>query len=284
MERMIKLPDGTEVPAIGQGTWFLGESQAARSREVETLRTGIEAGMSLLDTAEMYGSGRAEALIGEAIQGYDRKQLFLVSKVYPQNAGRKNIFKSCMASMERMKTDYLDLYLLHWRGGIPLSETVACMEQLKKEGKIRYWGVSNFDTADMKELWSVPDGDRCAVNQVLYHVASRGIEYDLLPWMRQHGVPVMAYCPLAQAGDLKQGLYRSPVLTRIAEHHQCSVSQVLLAFVLRDGDVIAIPRTGNRDHALENAAAARIVLSETERKQIDEAFPAPTKKVYLDIV
>lgn len=284
MERMIKLPDGTEVPAIGQGTWFLGENQEARSREVETLRTGIEAGMSLLDTAEMYGSGRAEVLIGEAISGYDRKQLFLVSKVYPQNAGRKNIFKSCMASMERMKTDYLDLYLLHWRGGIPLSETVACMEQLKKEGKIRFWGVSNFDTADMKELWSVPDGDRCAVNQVLYHVASRGIEYDLLPWMRQHAVPVMAYCPLAQAGDLKQGLYRSPVLTRIAEHHQCSVSQVLLAFVLRDGDVIAIPRTGNREHALENAAAARIVLSEAERKQIDEAFPAPTRKVSLDIV
>lgn len=284
MERMIKLPDGTKVPAVGQGTWLLGDSKASRNREVEALRAGIEAGMSLLDTAEMYGGGRAEALIGEAIQGYDRKKLFLVSKCYPQNAGRKNIFKSCTASMERMKTDYIDLYLLHWRGPVPLSETAACMEQLKKEGKIRFWGVSNFDTDDMEELWRVPDGSRCAVNQVLYHVASRGIEYDLLPWMRQHRIPVMAYCPLAQAGELKQGLYSSPVLNQIAKNHRCSLSQVLLAFVLRDGGVIAIPRSGNREHALDNAAAVQVQLTEEERKLIDQAFPAPSQKVYLDIV
>lgn len=174
MERTVKLPDQTAVPALGQGTWFLGERNTTRMQEIEALRAGIDAGMPLLDTAEMYGSGKAEALIGEAIQGYDRSSLFLVSKCCPQNAGRKNIFKSCMASMQRMKTDYIDLYLLHWRGGIPLSETVECMEQLKKEGKIRRWGVSNFDTDDMKELWRVPNGDHCAVNQVLYHIASRG--------------------------------------------------------------------------------------------------------------
>ncbi|MGL5433867.1 MAG: aldo/keto reductase [Lachnospiraceae bacterium] len=284
MERTVMLPAGISVPAIGQGTWFLGEREAARESELEALRAGIDAGMTLLDTAEMYGSGRAEKLIGEAIQGYDRNRLFLVSKCYPQNAGRKNIFKSCIASIERMNTDYLDLYLLHWRGGIPLEETVSCMEQLKKEGKIRHWGVSNFDTEDMEELWSVPGGDQCAVNQVLYHIASRGIEYDLLPWMREHHIPVMAYCPLAQAGDLKRGLYDHPVLAEIASGHQCSVSQVLLAFVMRAGDVIAIPRTGKKQHALENAAAPRIQLTEADCEKIDQAFPAPVKKVYLDIV
>lgn len=284
MEKMVTLPDGTQVPAIGQGTWFLGERKGNREREVETLRAGIGAGMTLLDTAEMYGNGKAEELIGEAIKGYDRSSLFLVSKVYPYNAGRKSIFKSCMESMGRLNTGYLDLYLLHWRGGIPLKETVECMEQLKKEGKIRRWGVSNFDTDDMKELWSVPGGKNCTVNQVLYHVASRGIEYDLLPWMREHGVPAMAYCPLAQAGDLKRGLYESPVLLRIAEAHQCSISQVLLAFVIRGGDVIAIPRTGKKEHALDNAKAWEIELTEEEMAEIDRAFPAPARKVHLDIV
>lgn len=284
MRKMVMLPDGTGVPAIGQGTWFLGERRASASQEQEALKAGIRAGMTLLDTAEMYGSGKAEELIGRTIAGMKREQLFLVSKVYPHNAGRKNIFKSCMASMERMGVDYLDLYLLHWRGGIPLSETVACMEQLKKEGKIRRWGVSNFDTADMEELWSVPGGDRCAVNQVLYHVASRGIEYDLLPWMREHHVPLMAYCPLAQGGELRRGLYENQILKKIAARHQASVPQVLLAFVLRGGDVIAIPRTGKAVHALDNAAAEGLVLTEEELLLIDREFPAPARKVYLDIV
>lgn len=284
MEKLVTLPDGTKVPAIGQGTWFLGEKRGTRNQETEALKAGINAGMTLLDTAEMYGNGRAEELIGEAISGTLRSRLFLVSKVYPYNAGRKNIFKSCMESMRRLNTDYLDLYLLHWRGGIPLEETVACMEQLKKEGKIRRWGVSNFDTADMEELWNVPAGKNCAVNQVLYHVASRGIEYDLLPWMREHKVPVMAYCPLAQAGDLKRGLNENPVITRIAKAHQCSISQVLLAFAIRSGDVIAIPRTGKRDHALDNAKASELELTGEESADIDKAFPAPKGKVYLDIV
>lgn len=284
MERTVKLPNQTAVSALGQGTWLLGERNSTRIQEIEALRAGIDAGMTLLDTAEMYGSGKAEALIGEAIQGYDRNSLFLVSKCYPQNAGRKNIFKSCMASMQRMKTDYIDLYLLHWRGGIPLSETVECMEQLKKEGKIRHWGVSNFDTDDMEELWRVPKGDHCAVNQVLYHIASRGIEFDLLPWLRQRGVPVMAYCPLAQAGDLQQGLYDNPILKKIAAAHNCSISQVLLAFVMRQKDIIAIPRSSKKEHTLDNAGASKIVLTNAEISMLDQAYPAPNRKVYLDII
>lgn len=284
MNRMVALPDGTRVPALGQGTWFLGEQKAKAEQEKEALAAGVKAGMTLIDTAEMYGSGKAEELIGRTIAGMDRNSLFIVSKVYPHNAGRKNIFKSCMASMQRMGVDYLDLYLLHWRGGIPLSETVACMEQLKKEGKIRRWGVSNFDTDDMEELWSVPNGKNCAVNQVLYHVASRGIEYDLLPWMREHHVPLMAYCPLAQGGDLRRGLYQNAVLGRIAAAHRATISQVLLAFVLRGGDTIAIPRTGKAAHALENAGADGLALTAEELAEIDREFLAPARKVYLDIV
>ena len=280
----VLLPDGTAVPSLGQGTWFLGEQKNRRKEELDSLRAGISAGMTLLDTAEMYGDGRAEELLSEAIQGINRSSLFLVSKVYPHNAGRKNIFKSCDKTLERLKTDYLDLYLLHWRGSIPLSETVECMEQLKKEGKIRRWGVSNFDTADMKELWSVKGGSNCQINQVLYHVASRGIEYDLIPWMEEHKVPVMAYCPLAQAGDLKQGLYENPVLVRIADAHHCTVSNVLLAFVIRNNNVVAIPRTGNKDHALDNAKAWEVVLTADELMEINQAFPAPVRKTFLDIV
>lgn len=284
MERQVRLGDGTVVPCIGQGTWFLGEHKDRLLGEQEALTAGVDAGMTLIDTAEMYGSGKAEALVGRTIKGMDRSRLFLVSKVYPHNAGRKNIFKSCMASLERVGTDYLDLYLLHWRGGIPLSETVDCMEKLKKEGKIRRWGVSNFDTDDMEELWSVPGGKNCAVNQVLYHAGSRGIEYDLLPWMRKHQVVLMAYCPLAQAGNLRGGLYGNPVLKEIADNHKATVSQVLLAFAVRDGSTIAIPRTGKKEHALENAGAVEVVLNEKELDMIDREFPAPVRKARLDIV
>ena len=284
MDREVCLSDGTKLPCIGQGTWFLGEHKDRLEREQKALCAGISAGMTLIDTAEMYGSGKAELLIGKVIKTMDRSRLFLVSKVYPHNAGKKNIFKSCMASLERMGTDYLDLYLLHWRGGIPLSETVACMEQLKKEGKIRRWGVSNFDTEDMEELWNVPKGSNCAVNQVLYHIASRGIEYDLLPWMRSHQLPLMAYCPLAQAGNLRRGLYENQVLKQIAKNHSATVSQVLLAFVVRDGNTIAIPRTGRQEHAMENAKAAQVILTKEELAMIDREFPAPSRKVSLDIV
>lgn len=283
LEHEVILPDGTQIPALGQGTWFLGEDRNRIAEERETLLAGYQAGMTLIDTAEMYGNGLAEVLVGQVLTELERDHVFLVSKVYPHNAGRKNIFKACENSLARLNTDCLDLYLLHWRGSIPLSETVSCMEQLKREGKIRRWGVSNFDTADMKELWSVPDGKNCAVNQVLYHMASRGIEYDLLPWMREHKVPLMAYCPLAQGGSLKRGLYANDAVRAIAYAHDATVSQVLLSWAIRDGSTIAIPRTGHKDHALENAGADQIELTAEELALIDRIYPAPTHKEYLDM-
>ena len=284
MKRMVMLPDGTPVPALGQGTWFLGENLSLAGQEKEALKAGIKAGMILIDTAEMYGEGASECLIGETIRDIDRKKLFLVSKVYPHNAGREAIFKSCTESLKRLGTDYLDLYLLHWRGRIRLEETVDCMEQLKAAGKIRNWGVSNFDTEDMKELRSVPGGTNCAVDQVLYHVAARGIEYDLLPWMRERGIPLMAYCPLAQGGKLNRGMYKNPTLNCIADRHRVSVSQILLAFVLRYPNVIAIPRSSRKDHTLDNAGADTIVLTEEELTALDRAFPAPDRKIRLGMV
>lgn len=283
MKKAVKLPDGTRIPAIGEGTWYLGENPSKFEKEKESLIVGAESGLTLIDTAEMYGSGQAEILIGKAMERMNRSKLFLVSKVYPHNAGRKHIFTSCQKSLQRLKTDYLDLYLLHWRGNIPLEETVDCLEQLIKQGKIRRWGVSNFDTDDMEELWQTKNGQNCAINQVLYHMASRGVEFDLLPWLINHKMPLMAYCPLAQGGSLRQGLYSNTVLKRIAANHEATVASILLAFVIRSGHVIAIPRTGSSHHAEENAAAAAIELTDEELHQIDTIYPGPTKKVPLDM-
>lgn len=198
--RTVMLPDGTALPAIGQGTWYMGEKQSSQEEEVRALRSGIELGMTVIDTAEMYAEGGAEVVTGKAISGL-RDEVFLVSKVYPHHADRKQMITACERSLKRLGTDRLDLYLLHWRGGVPLEETVQALEQLKQSGKILRWGVSNLDTRDMQELWSLPEGSQCMVNQVLYHAVSRGIEHDLLPWMRERSVPVMAYCPLAQGAD-----------------------------------------------------------------------------------
>lgn len=284
MKRTVELPDGTLVPAIGQGSWMLGEGRRDSAEEEAAILTGIREGMTLIDTAEMYGEGLSEDLIGRAIENCDREDLFLVSKVYPHNADREHILYSCEASMQRLGVDYLDLYLLHWRGRVPLQETVECMEELVQEGFIKRWGVSNFDVDDMEELFSIPGGEHCAVNQVLYHVASRGIEYDLLPWMRDNGVPAMAYCPLAQAGTLRRGLLENKVLRQIAAKHEATVAQVMLAFVIRKGDVVAIPRSGSAAHVEENALAASLVLTDDDLAAIDREFPAPTHKVPLDIV
>ncbi|KPA74536.1 putative mitochondrial aldehyde reductase [Leptomonas pyrrhocoris] len=282
--RVVRLPDGTSVPALGQGVWMMGDNLRKRAAELAALRAGVSAGMTLIDTAEMYGNGRSEKLVAEAIQNTPRESLFIVSKVLPSNADRARIFRSCDDSLRNLGVFYLDLYLLHWRGGVPLSETVACMEELVKGGKIRRWGVSNFDVEDMKELWRVPDGSHCAVNQVLYHLGSRGIEYDLLPWLTEHKVPVMAYCPIAQAGELKSELYASPVLKKVAQRHQATVTQILLAFVLRSGHVIAIPRSSSAEHTTENAAADGIELTPADMEELDGAFPAPKTKTPLDIV
>lgn len=282
--KQITLPDGTLIPQLGQGTWYLGDDPGKRAAECEALKTGISCGMILIDSAEMYGEGKAESLVGEVVPQFPRESLFLVSKVYPFNAGRDHIFQSCEASIKRMEADYLDLYLLHWRGAIPLSETVACMEELVKQGKIRRWGVSNFDMDDMEELFRVKNGDHCAVNQVLYHLGSRGGEFDLLPWLKAQGIPLMAYCPLAQGGSLRRELLQNETVKLIAESRGITPIQVLLAFVLNQENVFAIPKAGTAAHVRENAAAAGIVLTAEEKKVLDQAFPSPNRKTYLDIM
>ncbi len=283
MKHMVTLRNGIQVPALGLGTWFLGEKKAAREQELESLRAGISAGMTLIDTAEMYGNGKAEKLVKEAIAENKRENLYLVSKVLPNHAGRHQLEQALDESLKRMGVEYLDLYLYHWRGSYPLEETVAELERVKKAGKIKDWGVSNFDIDDMEELWLVPGGRNCLVNQVLYHTGSRGIEYSLLPWMRKHDVALMSYCPLAQAGTLKRGILNNPVLKEIAQKHNATVEQIMLAWNIRDGHTIAIPRSGKAEHTLLNAGADKIQLTEEDYKAIDQAYPPPTKKEYLDI-
>lgn len=275
---------GAPAGRIGQGTWELGVRPERAAQECDALRAGIEAGMTLLDTAEMYGEGAAEELLGQAIRGFDRERLYLVSKVYPHNAGRQNIFQCCEDSLRRMGTDYLDLYLLHWRGAVPLAETVECMEELKARGRIRAWGVSNLDRSWMEDLFRTDGGDRCLTDQVLYHLGSRGVEYDLLPWLQQHQLPLMAYCPLAQGGSLRQELLGSPAVQRIARTRQASPCQVLLAFLLAQPGVVPIPRSSSARHTLDNAAALDLRLTAEELGILDKAFPAPDHPTPLDVV
>ncbi len=282
--KKVRLPDGTMVPQLGQGTWYMGELTGRHKNELEALKTGIGLGMTLLDTAEMYGDGAAERTVGEAIRSFPREKLFLVSKVYPHNADRRRIFHSCEDSLRRMKVQTLDLYLLHWRGRVPLEETVSCMEELIRQGKIKRWGVSNFDTADMEDLWRTPGGQNCAVNQVLYHLGSRGIEFSLLPWMSTHKIPVMAYCPLAQGGRLRKGLLEHPAVREISEKYDITSEQVLLSFVLSHPDIIAIPKAGKPAHVQQNAAAVLYPLDQGDLAKLDAAFPPPDRKMHLDIV
>ena len=284
MQKYIKLKNSIQIPRLGMGTWYLGDDIARRNEEIEALQAGIDAGLTLIDTAEMYGSGKSESLIGEAIKGYDREKLFLVSKVYPHNAETGKIEKSVHASLKRLGTDYLDMYLLHWRGGIPLSHTVRCMEELVKQGVIKNWGVSNFDVDDMQELMSVKDGKNCALNQVLYHIASRGIEYDLLPWQKENNIPVMAYCPLAHGGSLRSSLLQNPVLIEIAGKYNISIMQLLLLFVMRHDNVIAIPKSSKKEHIIENSKVLELEINDEDIALIDSEFPPPSMKTYLDIV
>lgn len=283
MKHEVTLGNGVKVPALGQGTWYLGESRSQRKREIEGIRKGVEAGMTLIDTAEMYGNGAAEDMLGEAISTLDRSKLYLVSKVLPNNAGGTRMRRALEGSLSRMGVQYLDLYLYHWRGSYPLQETVSRLEELKAEGLIKAWGVSNFDIDDMEELWRIPEGRNCLVNQVLYHTGSRGIEYSLLPWMIEHEVTLMSYCPLAQAGSLRKGLFGNKTLVQIAEKHGVSVPEILLSWNIRNGHTIAIPRSSKPDHTLTNAHADSIELTEEELQLIDKAYPAPTSKEYLDV-
>jgi diketogulonate reductase-like aldo/keto reductase len=277
---------GIAAPALGQGGWHLGDDPRKANAEMAALRHGVELGMNLIDTAEMYGDGRSETLIGAALSDLRREDYLLVSKVYPQNAGRSGILRSCDASLKRLRAERLDLYLLHWRGDIPLSETVGCMEELVGAGKIRAWGVSNFDVADMEELWTIPGGERCAVNQVLYNLGSRGVEYDLLPWLRARGVTAMAYCPLAQAGSLRRMGKDYPsdeTLLDIAGKYGISVMQLMLAFVLKQDNLIAIPKSGALAHVEENAQARGLAIAKEDWDAIDSVYWPPTSKMHLDI-
>ncbi|MGC3875249.1 aldo/keto reductase [Halomonas sp. GXIMD04776] len=276
-----------DLPAIGQGTWYMGEGLATPEEEVYALQQGLELGLTLIDTAEMYGDGGAEKVVGQALQDR-RDRAFLVSKVYPWNAGRDSAIAACEQSLKRLKTDYLDLYLLHWPGGIPLEETLDAFERLREQAKIKRFGVSNFDVSDMQALTNLPGDRRCAVNQVLYHLGSRGIEHSLLPWQREHCIPTMAYCPIAQGGRLRRELLGHETVEAIAKEMNATAAQVLLAWAIRpvDGerDVIAIPKAVRPDHLKQNAAALQLTLDDDALARLDSAFPAPKKKVSLDIV
>lgn len=271
--RTVRLPDGTEVPALGQGTWKMGEGQRPRAEEVAALRLGIELGLTLIDTAEMYGDGASEEVVAEAIAG-QRDRVFVVSKVFPHNAGQKSAVLALENSLRRLKTDRIDLYLLHWRGSIPLSETVAVFERLQRQGKLVHWGVSNLDTDDMQEL---PPGAACATDQVLYNPEHRGIEFDLLPWLAERRIPIMAYSPVGQGGRL----LRNPALARIAARHNATPAQIAIAWSLRRPDVISIPKAGSAEHVRANAAAADIVLTAEDLEDVDVAFPPPRRKQSL---
>jgi diketogulonate reductase-like aldo/keto reductase len=277
--RTVRLPDGTEIPALGQGTWHMGERSGAAKAEVAALKLGIDLGMMLIDTAEMYGNGGAEEVVAEAAQG-QRDKLFIVSKVYPHNASRAGVPVACERSLKRLRTDRIDLYLLHWRGSHPLAETVDAFEKLRAEGKIRYWGVSNFDTRDMQELVKLNDGGNCAANQVLYHLASRGVEYDLLPWCTERKVPLMAYSPVGQGGRLLQ----SKALAAVAKRHNATPAQIAIAWTMRHGNVISIPKASDQAHVRQNAAAGDITLTEQDLAAIDAEFPPPSRKQSLDIL
>jgi diketogulonate reductase-like aldo/keto reductase len=269
---------GENVPALGLGTWRMGERQAARRVEVEALRLGLDLGMTLIDTAEMYGEGGAEEVVGEAIAGR-REGLFLVSKVYPHNASRQGAIAACERSLKRLKIEALDLYLLHWRGSIPLAETLEGFEKLKTDGKIRHWGVSNFDSSDMVELAKVAPKGACVANQVLYHLGARGIEWDLLEAMRRAGVAIMAYSPLGQGGILR---HRS--LAAISRKHNVAPAAVALAWVMRHDHVIAIPKASDADHVRANAAAADLRLDAEDLAELDKAFPPPARRTPLEII
>jgi diketogulonate reductase-like aldo/keto reductase len=274
----VTLPGGRQVPALGLGTWHMGESQASAASEVASLRAGIDLGMRLIDTAEMYADGGAETVVGQAIKGR-RQDVFLVSKVLPGNASRTGTIAACEASLKRLETDHIELYLLHWRGRHPLAETVEAFETLRAQGKISAWGVSNFDEPDMVELLGVAEPARPMANQVLYNLARRGIEYDLLRWSQVQGVPVMAYSPLDEGR-----LVGHPALEEIGRIHNASSAQVALAFLLTKPGVIAIPKSGSLERVSENYRAAEIRLTSEDLNLLDEAFPPPTRKRPLEMI
>ena len=278
MTRLVSLPDGTTVPALGQGTWEIGDNPALRDREQAALSRGIDLGLTLIDTAELYGDGRSESLVGEVIHGR-REDVFLVSKVRPENASDLRMMLACEKSLKRLGTDRLDLYLLHWEGNVPIEETIEAFDDLVDEGMIVRWGVSNLDLDAMQRLEAVEGGDLCATNQLLYNLASRGIEYDLMPWMRARDMPVMAYSPLGR-GELLQ----HPLIVDIADRHDADPAQIALAFTLLHDGVIAIPKASSVEHVEKNAEALEIRFDHEDLERLDAAFPPPQTPVALDMI
>jgi diketogulonate reductase-like aldo/keto reductase len=272
--KTLLLPSGRAMPALGQGTWNMGADPSARGREVAALRLGLDLGMTLVDTAEMYGEGGAEEVVGEAIAGR-RDEVFLVSKVYPHNADRRGVQAACERSLRRLGTDRLDLYLLHWRGRVPLDETLEAFARLVDAGKIRDYGVSNFDVDDMQEAAALPEGAAVATNQVLYNLAQRGIEWDVLPWCRGRGMPVMAYSPLESTPGEQAGLLGNARLRAVAERHGATPAQVAVAWLLHQDGVAVIPKAVQPDHVRANRAALDLVLSAQDLADLDTGFPPP---------
>jgi aldehyde reductase len=274
--KQVLLPSGERMPAFGMGTWYMGEDSARRPAEVAALRSGLDLGIRLIDTAEMYGEGGAEEVVGEAIAGR-RDEVFVVSKVYPHNASRKGAVAACERSLKRLKTERIDLYLLHWRGQVPFAETVEAFEALRAGGKIRHWGVSNLDTDDMEELWA--SSPAAQTNQLLYNLTRRGIEWGLLPWLRERRLPVMAYSPIEQAR-----LVKNPALLEFSKRHGMTPAQAALAWLLSKDDVIAIPKASNTSHLKENLGALQIKLTAAQLAELDRAFPPPTGPASLEML
>ena len=276
--KSVTLPSGVKVPALGQGTWNMGDEGAKRAEEIATLRLGIDLGLTLIDTAEMYGNGRSEQLIAEAVAGR-RDEVFLVSKVLPNNATRRGTVAACERSLKHLDTDRIDLYLLHWRGSVPFAETLEALQSLQRAGKIRHYGVSNLDVGDMREWWKTAGGEGCAANQVLYNLSRRGIEWELLPWLRERRVPVMAYSPLEQAR-----LMRNAKFAALAKRENMTPAQLALAWLLERDGMIVIPKCARREHVRENAAARDITLSAAQLAELDRLFPPPKSARALEML
>jgi diketogulonate reductase-like aldo/keto reductase len=276
--KTIILPNGATVPALGIGTWKMGEDVRRRPSEIAALKQAIDLGMTLIDTAEMYGEGASEELIGEAIRGR-RQDVFLVSKVYPHNAGRKSAVQACDRSLKRLGVEQIDLYLLHWRGSIPLAETFEVFARLAGEGKIGAYGVSNLDTDDLQEAWAIPAAKNLVTDQILYNLTRRGVEHDLLPWCREHRIPIMAYSPVEQGRLLK-----NRKLIEIARGREATPAQISLAWLLAQPDVIVIPKAGDPAHVSENRMAAEIALTPSEMRELDHAFPRPQQRRPLEML
>ncbi len=276
--RTVQLRTGERIPQLGLGTWHMGERGANKAAEAKAVRAGVDLGVTLIDTAEMYGEGGAEEVVAEAVTGI-RDKVFIVSKVSPHNASRAGAIAACERSLKRLNTDRIDLYLLHWRGSHPVAETVAAFQKLKADGKIRHWGVSNFDTGDMHQVYGVKDGANCASNQVLYNLGSRGIDFDLIADCAKHKVMVMAYTPLGQGSVL-----RDAAVAKVAKKHGVAPAAVAIAWTMRHPNVVSIPKASNLAHVKENAAAADLVLDTDDLKALDAAFPPPRRKTSLGML